>query len=725
MARGQRFRADGQGVRVSISSLSRRLFGTRPRLPLILQAESAECALACLAMVAGYHGFIADLSTLRKRFPVSSRGLDIMAVIDMADRLNLSARALRLEPEEVRELQLPCVLHWGMDHFVVLKRLRRQHVEIHDPACGERWVTRSEFGRYFTGIALELNPTARFERAIQSHHLRLSDFWTRITGLKRATLTILALSLLLQVFAVLTPLYLQITVDEVVMRGATSVLDGLALGFGLLLLIQTGTSVLRQYVLFNLRYQLNVQMAANLFRHLIRLPLDYFIKRHIGDIQSRFGSLEQVRQLLTTGIVTALVDGVMAVLMIGAMLYYNVQLTLVVLATAAVYFLLRWVLFKPVRVLSEELVILGARESTHFLESIRAVQTVKLFQKENERLAQWMNRLSATLAKDLKLAGWFVHYDAIEAVLFGVENLLVIYFAVAAVNAGSMSLGMLYAFVAYKLAFMAAMNGLVQTWVDVRMLAVHLERLKDIVLTPVEKRFIDTARADLADPGGRHSLEGNVEVRNLGFRYSEHEPFVFRHLNFSISAGEAVAITGPSGCGKTTLLKCLLGLLTPVEGQILVDGEDIETLANYREQIAAVMQDDQLLSGSIGDNIACFDPQIDLNKVRRCARLAGIETEILAMPMQFNTLVGDLGSTLSGGQKQRVLLARALYRAPRILFMDEATSHLDVAMESHVNSNVAALHVTRVLVAHRTETVRSAGRQIELSAFEAESHSNP
>lgn len=725
MARGQRFRADGQGVRVSISSLSRRLFGTRPRLPLILQAESAECALACLAMVAGYHGFIADLSTLRKRFPVSSRGLDIMAVIDMADRLNLSARALRLEPEEVRELQLPCVLHWGMDHFVVLKRLRRQHVEIHDPACGERWVTRSEFGRYFTGIALELNPTARFERAIQRHHLRLSDFWTRITGLKRATLTILALSLLLQVFAVLTPLYLQITVDEVVMRGATSVLDGLALGFGLLLLIQTGTSVLRQYVLFNLRYQLNVQMAANLFRHLIRLPLDYFIKRHIGDIQSRFGSLEQVRQLLTTGIVTALVDGVMAVLMIGAMLYYNVQLTLVVLATAAVYFLLRWVLFKPVRVLSEELVILGARESTHFLESIRAVQTVKLFQKENERLAQWMNRLSATLAKDLKLAGWFVHYDAIEAVLFGVENLLVIYFAVAAVNAGSMSLGMLYAFVAYKLAFMAAMNGLVQTWVDVRMLAVHLERLKDIVLTPVEKRFIDTARADLADPGGRHSLEGNVEVRNLGFRYSEHEPFVFRRLNFSISAGEAVAITGPSGCGKTTLLKCLLGLLTPVEGQILVDGEDIETLANYREQIAAVMQDDQLLSGSIGDNIACFDPQIDLNKVRRCARLAGIETEILAMPMQFNTLVGDLGSTLSGGQKQRVLLARALYRAPRILFMDEATSHLDVAMESHVNSNVAALHVTRVLVAHRTETVRSAGRQIELSAFEAESHSNP
>jgi ATP-binding cassette subfamily B protein RaxB len=350
---------------------------------------------------------------------------------------------------------------------------------------------------------------------------------------------------------------------------------------------------------------------------------------------------------------------------------------------------------------------------------VRAIQTIKLFQKESERLSQWLNRLSAALEKDLKLASWFVRYDALNAILFGVENLLVIYFAVGAVNAGQMTLGMLYAFIAYKLAFMNSMNALVQFWVDYRMLDVHLERLKDIVHTPTERRFTAEHSGSSSAHDALLRLEGSVEVRNLGFRYSQQEPFVFRHLSFSIVAGEAVAITGPSGCGKTTLLKCMLGLLEPVEGQIFVDGEDIHKLPRYREQIAAVMQDDQLLNGSIADNIGCFEPKVDLNRVRRCARLAGIETEILAMPMQFNTLVGDLGSTLSGGQKQRVLLARALYRSPRILFMDEATSHLDVAMESHVNGNVAALHITRILVAHRTETVRSAGRKIELAVYEA------
>lgn len=696
-------------------------FSPRRRLPLILQSEAAECALACIAMIAGYHGFRVDIATLRKRFSMSSRGTDITSLIEIADQMQLASRALRLEPEEIADLTLPCILHWGMDHFVVLKRVGERKIHIHDPASGERALAPAEFNRYFTGVALELIPTTDFQPASLERKLRLQDFWSSITGLKRTTTAVLALSLLLQVFAIMAPLYLQITIDEVVMKGNTSLLAGLALGFGLLLLINVATGALRQYVLFNLRYQLNIQMAANLFRHLIRLPLDYFIRRNVGDIVSRFASLEEVRQLLTTGIVTALVDGIMAVLMLGAMAYYNLRLTAIVIAAAALYFLLRWALFRPARMITEELVLARAKESTHFLESVRAAQTIKLFQKENERLAQWQNRLAHALGKDIELAAWFVKYDSINALLFGVENLLVIYFAAGAVQAGTMSLGMLYAFVAYKLAFMAAMEGLVGFWVDYRMLDVHLSRLQDVVSTLPEKRFAKNEMQADAPPRSKTLMEGSIEVRDLGFRYSEKEPFVFRHVSFTIAKGEAVAITGPSGCGKTTLLKCLLGLLTPTEGEILVDGECLEELHRYREQIAAVMQEDQLLSGSISDNIACFDANCDMNKVRRCARMAGIESEILAMPMQFGTLVGDLGSTMSGGQKQRVLLARALYREPRILFMDEATSHLDVTMESHVNQNIAALQVTRVLVAHRTETVRSAGRQIELSGYPLES----
>jgi ATP-binding cassette subfamily B protein RaxB len=691
---------------------------SRPRLPVVLQAESSECGLACLAMIASYHGFRADMSVLRRQFGMSSRGIDITTLIDVADELHLSSRALRLEPEEAAELALPCIVHWDMNHFVVLKRVTRRGIEIHDPASGERHLSLAEFNRRFTGVALELYPSSEFKRAVNERKLRFRDFWSRVSGLKRAGATLLLLSLLLQVFAIAMPLFLQIAVDEVVLKGTGGILTGLALGFGLVLLLQTVTSALRQYVILHLQYRLNMQMGANLFRHLIRLPLDYFIKRHIGDIMSRFRSLEEVREMLATSIVTALVDGLMAVFTLAAMFYYSVSLTCVVLAAVAIYGLLRWVYFKPLKMATHEAILARASENSHFLESLRAVQTVKLFQKENDRLSQWQNRLADSLNKEMKIANWYVRYGVLNILLFGLENLIVIWLAVEIINDGAMTIGMLYAFIAYKLRFIDTMDSLVSRGIEFRMLDVHFERLGDIVFTPTE-RLDGVAPQDMGETAGHETdnapaIRGEIAVHDLGFRFGDRDPFVFRGLTFRIDAGDSVAIVGPSGCGKTTLLKCLLGLLKPTEGHITIDGVNIENVPHYRARIAAVMQEDQLLTGSIGDNIACFDPRIDQERVVQCARLAGVDTEIRAMPMQFQTLVGDLGSTLSGGQKQRILLARALYRAPQILFMDEATSHLDVDMEARINQNVSALSITRVLVAHRPETVRSARMRIEL-----------
>jgi ATP-binding cassette, subfamily B, bacterial CvaB/MchF/RaxB len=683
----------------------------RRKLPLILQSETTECGVACVAMIAGYHGFIADMMLLRRRFGASSRGVDIRALIEIASDLNMAARALRLEPEEIGELVLPCVVHWQMNHFVVLKTVTARGVVIHDPGAGERHLSHAEFNRSFTGVALELTPTPEFKPAKYQQKLSFRDFWSRITGLRRAAATVLALSLLLQLFAIASPLFLQIAVDEVVTRNTEGILLGLALGFGLLMLLQTAVATLRQFVVLHLQCRLNMQMGANLFRHLIRLPLDYFIKRHVGDIVSRFGSLEQVREILANSLVTALVDGLMATLTLVAMFWYDARLAGVVIATVVLYGLLRWYFFKPLKLATQEAILARAGENSHFLESVRAVQTIKLFQKENDRLSQWQNRLADTLGKELKIAGWYARYGTLNALLFGVENLLVICIAVGAIQSGGMTLGMLYAFIAYKLRFIDSMDSLVSNAIEFRMLDVHFERLSDIVYSTPEK-----TESSLASDG--RDIVGAIEVRNLGFRYGDRDPFIFRNVSFRIEAGESVAIVGPSGCGKTTLLKCLLGLLVPSEGSILVDGVDIREVPQYRARIAAVMQEDQLLSGSIGSNIACFDPQIDQEKVARCAKLAGIEPDIRNMPMQFDTLVGDLGTTLSGGQKQRILLARALYREPRLLFMDEATSHLDVGMEARVNRNVGALNITRVLVAHRPETVRSAGKRIELSVDE-------
>lgn len=696
----------------------------KPRLPLIMQSESSECALACLAMVAGFHGCKIDMRYARSRISISNRGVDIQCLIDMADQFRLVSRPLRLEPEEASELELPCILHWRMDHFVVLKEVRKDKVVIHDPALGECHLTLAEFDRVFTGVALELAPAIDFKKETHVTKLKLRDCWSSISGLTRSTIAILTLSLLLQMFAIVSPLYMQIVVDQVLAGSSSQALLGLAMAFCVVLLMQVSTTSLRAYTLMHIQFRLNVQMGANLFRHLLRLPLDYFIKRHTGDIVSRFTSLDQVRRLLTSGVVTALVDGAMSILMLAAMFYYDAGLSAIVIATTAVYVIARSLLFSKFQRTTQESITARARMDSHFLESIRAVQTIKLFQKENNRLAQWQNNLSATLGKEMKLAGLHINFGSVNALLFGLENIVVIYLAVMRVSSGELSIGMFYAFLAYKSGFIHSIDSLVSNWLDYRMVDVHLERLSDIVFTPTEEAIAEqesNTKGSIAEPVRHKAIVGEIEVRNLAFRYSDQEPFIFRNLNFSIKAGEVVAITGPSGCGKTTLLKCMLGLLRPTEGSIFVDGVDIAHCPHYRQQIAAVMQEDQLLSGSIKDNVACFDAQADMDRVLRAAHMACIESEIMSMPMTFNTQVGDLGASLSGGQKQRLLLARALYREPRILYMDEATSHLDVNMEARVNQNINTLHVTRILIAHRPETVRSAGRQIVLSVSSTES----
>lgn len=680
------------------------------RVPLIMQAELSECGLACLAMIVSYHGYQIDMSSIRRRFPVSSQGTNLQTLINIADKLHLSSRALKLDLDSVVQLQLPCILHWDMNHFVVLARCSTRGVEIQDPAAGKRRLGMAEFSEHFTGVALELYPTSDFTVGEERQVLRLSQFWSSITGLKRSLVQILFLSLLLQLFAVVAPFYMQTVVDDVLLHSNTDLLIVLALGFGLLLLIEVGTKALRQFVVLNLSSRLNIQMAANLFRQLIRLPLEYFERRHLGDVVSRFGSLDSVRDLLTTSIVTAIVDGFMVLITLVAMFVYSGTLTVAVLLFVAAYITLRIALYQPLHRLTEESLGAHAAAESSFMESVRAIQAIKIFQKESARQNQWQNLLAAALNKDIKLVKLNIGYDTASALLFGLENIVVIYLAAIAVMNNILSLGMLYAFMAYKQRFVSSVDNLVANAIEIKMVGVHLSRLADIAYAEKEKT---------PDSEGIQSVEtlrGEIVVDRVSFSYPGAETPVLSEVSFTVSAGESVAIVGPSGSGKTTLLKCMMGLLTPTAGQIRVDGKPLREVANYRQSIAGVMQDDQLLSGSIADNIACFDQKLDLDRIKKCAEMACIASDIEALPMQYNTFVGDMGSSLSGGQQQRVLLARALYRRPSILFLDEATSHVDAKMEEAIVSQVQELKHTRVAVAHREETIRAASRVIVLKS---------
>jgi len=686
------------------SPLSLLQFTNRHRLPMVLQTEMAECGLACLAMVAGFHGYKTDLNTLRRLYPISLRGTTLHGLMQTADKMDFACRPLRLELEQLDQLRLPTILHWDMNHFVVLKSVSKKSIVIHDPAQGVRTVSLGEVSKHFTGVALELTPTPKFTPKTEVKKVPIWMFWQRISGLKKAMVQVFVLSLALQVFSLISPFYMQLVVDEVLVSYDVHFLTVLALGFLMLMLIDVGTTALRALLVMGFSSMLSIQMAANLFRHLIRLPLPYFEKRHIGDVVSRFGSLSQIERLLTTGIVQAIVDGIMAIATLIMLFIYSSLLASIVLIALTIYALIRFAWYLPFKALTEEGIVIAAKESSNFMETIRATQSIKIFGKESQRQMLWQNRYADKINAGIRLGKLKITFSTINSVLDGIENILVVYIAAKLVLNVQFTVGMLFAFMSYKQQFMGKAVAFIENMIELKMLGLHLERLGDIVLETPEVQEGSVHDAPV--------LKGAIRLEDISFRYDDNEPFVLNNVNLSINPGESVALVGPSGCGKTTLMKVMMGLFKPHSGKVYIDDMPLDKLglSPFREQVGAVMQNDQLLSGSISENISFFDPQFDQAHIEKCAQAAVIANEIAAMPMAYNTLIGDMGTTLSGGQKQRVLLARALYKTPRILFMDEATSHLDVALEQAVNKAIKELSVTRIIIAHRPETIRSADR---------------
>jgi ATP-binding cassette subfamily B protein RaxB len=679
----------------------------RARVPLMLQTEAAECGLACLAMVATYHGFSTDLPTLRQRFQLSLKGATMVDLMRLAGQLQLNPRALRAEMEHLGQLQTPCVLHWDLNHFVVLTEIRGGKAVLHDPARGVRRLSLDEVSKHFTGVVLELAPAADFRPRVERQLVTARQLLGRVSGLKRSLLQIFALALALEFFVLLSPFFMQWVVDGVLVTADRDLLVTLGLGFSLLVLITVATGAVRSWAVLYLSATLNLQWLSNVFAHLMRLPVAWFEKRHTGDVMSRFGAVQQIQQTLTTSFIEVVLDGLMVVLTLVMMWVYSGTLTAIALASVLAYGLLRWGFFRPLREATEEAIVHDAKQSSHFLESLRGVQSIKLFNRQADRQARFMNLVVDAMNAHIATRKLDLLFGVLHKLLFGLERVAVIWVGAVLVLDRSFSVGMLFAFFAYKEQFALRISGLIDKAVELKMLKLQGERLADIVLSAPEPEVVVPARQDVLP---------RLELKDVSFRYSDAEPPVLNGVNLVIEPGESVAISGPSGCGKTTLLKIILGIHEPQEGEVRVAGVPLAHLGlrSWREMIGTVMQEDQLFAGSIIDNISFFDSHADFEWVQECARMAAVHEEIEAMPMGYHTLIGDMGTSISGGQKQRLLLARALYKRPRILLLDEATSALDVDRERLVNQAVRQLEVTRVIVAHRPETIASANRVIVL-----------
>lgn len=682
-------------------------FAARARggeLPVIHQNEIAECGLACLAMIAAYHGHDVDMAGMRRRFAVSIKGATLSRLITIADRLDLAARPLRAEPEHLPDLRMPCILHWDMNHFVVLKRVARGIAEIHDPARGAVTMPIAELSRHFTGIVLELTPNDHFRPVRAREPIRLRALVGEVIGWRPALVQVFSLALALELFTLLLPMSMQWVIDRVLVSADTELLTLLALGFLAAVLFQSVIAAVRGWVVADIAAAFEAQWSTHLAGHLLRLPLTFFAKRSVGEVLSRFLSVQSVQQTLSTSFVEALLDGLTVVLVLALLLVYSPTLTVWVVAGFAVYALLRAWSYRRLWRLKEGHLVSVARQQSLLIESVHGVQAIKLANQHAERSARLANAANDAARQDAAVRRATATFSALSKLVFGAQRVLLIWLGAGMALSGSMTAGTLVLCIAYADMFAARAGGLIDKLIDLRLLGVHARRIADIAQQQPERDGV----GEYAGPPPEPSLD----IEGLGFRYGEDEPWIVRDCSFRIAAGESVAIVGPSGAGKTTLAKLLLGLLPPDEGTVRIGGIDIARygLSAYRSRVGAVMQDDVLFAGSIADNIAFFDSDALPDTVMVAARRAGIHDEIASMPMGYETLVGDMGSALSGGQKQRVLLARALFRNPDILVLDEATSHLDVERERTINAEIAALRITRLIIAHRPETIRSADR---------------
>lgn len=676
-------------------------------MPLILDRRPAFAGQACIAMVNGFHGGGTDIGTLRLKVSAASGAALRAHLVQAAVQLGLEGAWRTRTLDELARSRAPAILDWGEDRFVVLDAVTRGTVTIQDPLHGLRRLTRAEAEARFRGLALELAPAARLVETRRAGRRWLLEIIRGGEGFRRRAVKAVLLSCLLQIFVLASPLYISLSLDKAVPAHDERLLMALAFAFAAVALVRAVTEWLRSQVLIAMAQAIHEQIVGKLFRHLIRLPMKWFEERPIGEVSGRFDSSTELKELFAQELIAALVDGLMAVLTLVMMFLYSPLLTCIALVT---FVALGWHRARAAPVLTsreEEMWQSVTTARSHFMETVRAIQAIKLMGQEPKRDALWTIRFQGTLGKTFALQRTKARHTVIENVAGALENTITIFLGARMVMLDQLTIGMFLAFMIYRISFTSASVRLLHASTRYRMLDVHLERLSDIFLH----------RRETADGSGHPELAGKIELRDVNFAYNDADRPVLEDVNLTVGAGEFIAITGPSGGGKTTLLKLMVTLLEPRSGRILFDGAPCEEIGLHaiRSQMGVVMQDDALVSGTLADNISFFDEHRDIEWIHHCARLAGLDAEIIGKPLGYDTEVSDLGTALSGGQRQRLLLARALYRRPRILLLDEGTSHLDLETERQVNLAISKLGITRIMIAHRPDTIAAADRVYQLS----------
>lgn len=697
---------------MAIYNFIKNLF-SRKKVPMIFQTESAECGLACLLMISSYHGLKVNIANFRDVFSTSDRGLSLNTLMSMSSSINLSTRLVQIEPDQIDLISIPSILHWNINHFVVLKEVKSDYIVVNDPSTGPLEIKREDLGKHLSGIALEITPTEDFQSEDLRKKIKLSYLWTKITGLKSTVTKTILLSVLFQIGLLSSPFLLKIGVDEIIPYGdVESVLFYTSI-FALIILITSLVKFTRDRLLLSIGNKLSFQIGLNLFSHMMKLPLDYFKKRRVGDITSRFSSISHIKDTLTNGVLSLVIDGALAVVALALLIVYSPLFAAIATVAIALYSALRFLTFNKIRQYHDECMIFKAKEESSFLESLRAIQAIKIFGREDSRTSIWQNYYKETIDKNTKLQSYEYLFTSAQNLIFGIENIAMIAVGITLIVSNQISIGVLFVAITYKSIFVDRIKILIDKGIELKLLDVYMERLLDIINQKHEVSEYKKQSISVNDVEDKSDV---FSFNDVSFKYPHSDKYILENVSFNVVKGESLAIIGKSGEGKTTLIKLILRLIDGNTGEMKFLGQNINDIdpASIRKNIGVVMQSDQLLSGSILDNITFFDPESDSERAIDCAKTAMVHDDISEMPMKYESYVGDMGDSLSGGQKQRVLLARALYQNKDIIIMDEGTANIDIETEAALLGNLKRLGVTIISIAHRPESLVFSDRLLSL-----------
>jgi ATP-binding cassette subfamily B protein len=673
--------------------------------PFIQQQSSADCGPTCLAMISQYWGKNFSLNWLRELAQVGRSGVSLKHLAQAAEHLGYEARPVRASLSSLVDCQNPWIAHWEGDHYVVVYRFKNDRILIGNPATGLKWLSRQNFLNSWTGYALLIDPTESLY-AIPNQKRSLGQFFRLLMPYRSLAIQVILASLLIQIFGLITPLFTQIILDQVVVNKSLTTLNVFAVGLLLFGVWAIGLTAIRQYLLSYLSNRLDLTMIGGFIRHTLMLPLEFFELRHVGDIITRVQENQKIQRFLLSQVILAWLDFLMGFVYLALMFYYNWRLTLLIIALIPPIIILTLAATPLLRQVSREIFNQSAEQNSALVETITGIDTVKATASEKELRWRWEERLTNFLNSRFRGQKLGINLQAANGLIRSIGSTALLWYGATLVIQDQLTIGQFVAFNMLLGKVLEPVMSLSNLWDELQEVLISVERLNDVFEEEPEET---PANPLLTLP----RIRGEVRFENVTFRYNQDEERnTLQNINFTVTPGQTIAIVGRSGSGKTTLVKLLEGLYHPNSGSIWIDGHELRHISpqSLRGQIGVVPQECFLFSGTILDNITLYRPQYSLEQAIEAARLAEAHSFIQAMPLGYKTKVGERGTNLSGGQRQRIAIARALLGAPRILILDEATSSLDTESERRFQQNLARMSRDRTtfIIAHRLSTVRNA-----------------